>query len=156
MSIQIVKDTISPMLDKLELTMGGMRMNTRISNIMLRDTQRHFIDEMGPDGPWPPLAEITIRNRRKMSDTPLRDTNQLFQSAHITPTDSEAAVTWSKYDYDFGINVAKLQNNGGIGKIRNPDGSVTTIRVPRREFAWLSRFAIREIEALPVEVVRDL
>lgn len=136
--------------------MAGLPMTTSMSNIMLRDTKRHFVDRMGPDGPWPPLAEITIENRRQRSDVPLRDTGQLFQSEHITPDETSAAVSWSKYDYYNNQNVPQLQFEGGETKVRQSDGTDVLITVPPRPADWLSDIAVREIEALPEYIVRGL
>lgn len=156
MSIKVVQDTATPLLAKFKLEAHGLRMNTRISNVMLRDTSDHFQRSMGPQGPWLPLAKITIERRRNKSSKQLQDTGQLYQSAHIAPTTTEAAVEWSKYDYDNNQNVAELQNNGGYTYVREPDGTKVRIYVPPREFAWLSQFAIGEIENLPVRIVGGL
>lgn len=154
--IKITVDTMSPALEEFAKQAHGIGMTTRISHVVLRDTNRHFIDQMGPQGPWPELSPITIENRRKKSSTPLRDTGQLYRSAHITPTDDEAAVSWNKYDYFNHQNVAKLQNDGGRTRVRNRDGTVSEIEVPARPYAWLSDIGRGEIEDLPPEIVRRL
>lgn len=155
-AMYMVKDEITPLMEGLIGEMAGLPMTTMMSNVMLRDTKQHFVDRMGPDGPWPPLAEITIKNRREMSDTPLRDSGQLYQSEHITPTDTQAAVSWNKYDHYNKQSVPQLQFEGGQTKIRQLDGTDILITVPPRPANWLSDIAIREIEALPEYTVRGL
>jgi phage gpG-like protein len=160
--IKIVKNTAKDVIAAFtESLTDKLDLNRSIANIALGDISDHFRDEMDSSGTrWPPLARITIEKRRKGpgsgSPKPLLDTGQLFQSLNIGETNAnEAIVSANKYDAYFGINVAELQNEGGRGKILEEDGSVTEINVPPREFMWVSKGAMTEIEALASEIAKE-
>lgn len=142
--ITITVDTMTAALENVKAAITGQPIMTSIANIALRDIIQHFRERRGPDGQWPPLAEITIQKRRNHSDVPLQDTRQLLQSGHIEATSQNAAVIFSKFDYRTHTNVAKLMNDGGRGIIIE-DGHRIEIEVPARPFMWLSDEAINEI-----------
>lgn len=159
--IKITKNTIDDALHIFEDMITGIDLNRSIANIAMRDVDDHFRDEIDSQGrKWPPLSLATVARRRNKGNDkikPLQDTEQMLLSLNTNQTTKkEAIVALNKYDAFFGINVAKLQNEGGRGKILEEDGSVTEIYVPAREFMWLSDLAIKEINALSVPISKEV
>lgn len=88
---------------------------TRIYTAFIR---RRFVGASRGDGTWPPLAESTIRRRRRQSDVILRDTGLLF--SQLAPE----FVSLAPYTQPSAYKFEAVASFGGTG--RYPDGVSTT------------------------------
>lgn len=153
-----VDETITPFFEEFGKKVLPFTIPSKIGNILVWDIQDRFRRQVDiEEKPWEPLSGATIERRKKLgrfSTKILEDTRQMLTSLHVIHNmpPFQTAVAMSKFDYKFNINVPKLQDAGGTGKILEPDGTITTITVPARPFMGASMDALEEIEAIPGEM----
>lgn len=104
---------------------------------MEAETLKRFKTATAPDGSrWQPLAESTVRQRRKGSSVPLNDTGVLKNSIAGSGKGSAKAATVST-----NIGYAAVHNFGGRA------GRGGKVKIPRRQFMWLSQAEIKRYQA---------
>ena len=124
----------SPKLKEFVLSLTKYLKNPEVtfkkcSLIMLKDINKHFKNEEGPDGKWPDLKPLTILRRRKEGKgyKILQDTGDMKNS--ITPIVQKMGV-------EVGTNKPRARPH----QFGWPEKSI-----PRRTFIWLSDEAEKNI-----------
>ena len=179
--LRVVDRDIMAVLDRIDRHSERPRAAMEaISGSMVTSVQRHFETEAGSDGKWPRLSARTasrrIGRRQRGYGNMLRVTNRLYQSIVGESSDTEATV---------GSNAvqAAIQNFGGEVQIpervqdihlgrtnrgkrfvrasarRKETVTVSigahTVKIPAREFLYLSPAELGELEATANDVFRS-
>ena len=98
-----------------------------IGDAILNTARLSFVNSSTPNGDaWLRLSPATIKQRRKGSDSPLRDTGMLMNSLMI----SDAYETSGGVGVDVGSNLiyANIHNFGGMA------GRNRSVKIPQRQF----------------------
>lgn len=117
-----------------------------------KDIQQHFRDERGPHGKWPSLSPNTVSARRKGSGRTgkrrskikskfktrmLQDTGRLRNS--FMPTGGRRRFLPNSVVLFTDVEYAGIHNFGGKA------GRNQSVKIPKREFMWISESAKRQM-----------
>lgn len=106
-----------------------------------KDVMQHFRNGEGPNGPWKPLAESTLKKRGNKAAM-LQDTGNLrngFLPENVADAGRHAIAFFNT-----------AQNNDGVYYGFNHDNGVG---VPQREFMWLSDDAQEDMLILILDMI---
>lgn len=118
-----------------------------LSSIVYRDIIDHFSQESGSDGPWKPWSDryaAFMASIGKSGNKILQDTGRLrqaFQPSNVRST-SDGLLWFNPAKTSSGFPYAAAHDEGGG-------------RLPQRQFMWLSKGALSEIESQIVKFLED-
>lgn len=150
-SIEIKDKEVKKALDNLSSRLKDMKpIMQGIGAVVLEDVQEHFRENKGSDKKWDPLSKTTIDARRKgkgkkySGPQMLRDTgflrNSLINSKfESVPKSGIRIVDREKVILGTTVEYAAIHNFGGY------TGKNNKVKIPQREFMWLSQKANTKI-----------
>lgn len=154
MSSQVVFDDIEvrKMIEGLITRAGQVRKKDQaiigiLSSIVYRDIMQHFDQQLGEDDPWPqwsPRYRAFMEKIGKGGNRILQDSGRLrqsFQPTNVRPT--EAGLLW--------FNNAKTAKGFPYAAAHDEGGR----RLPQRQFMWLSREALDDIEEQIIKFIES-
>ena len=147
---EIKNDTITRFLSKLKKKFKGASTSTpkyakTIAPIVFKDIITHFSDQKGPKGKWKKWSDVYSDHMSKIGkggNKILQDTGRLRQS--FVPKNVrkvKSGLVW--------FNPAQTTDGFPYAFAHDNDGARKTL--PRRQFMWLSKKALKEIGKITVK-----